>query len=247
MKRRILSLLLAIAGVAVLTFAPMVFAQEDSSAAGSIEYTDTEVQVSYAFEPTVLEDASKIDAELIQQTKECRIGQRNAWPQSYPVDSQQEAQQLLGLTFFGSEKLEKLERNPNNKDSIRVQASNAGTITRTQYTRYRIQDGYSIVLEADTGWNHNPYGYKEYSFSFPKNKYTAEETATVALDGKEIPVYSALDQDGMTVAQCAMFQDGATNYTLYATSFDQSDKAKQAGGIPADFLPEVLQTLQKAA
>ena len=73
MKRRILSVLLAIAGVAVLTFAPMVFAQEDSSAAGSIEYTDTEVQVCYAFEPSVLEDASKIDAELVKQTKECRI------------------------------------------------------------------------------------------------------------------------------------------------------------------------------
>ena len=247
MKRRILSALLAIAGVAVLTFAPMVFAQEDSSAAGSIEYTDTEVQVCYAFEPTVLEDASKIDAELVKQTKECRIGQRNAWPQSYPVDSQQEAQQLLGLTFFGSEKLEELEQNPNNKDSIRVQASSAGTITRTQYTPYRIQDGYSIVLEADTGWDHNPYGCKEYSFSFPKNKYTAEETATVTLDGKEIPVYSILDREGMTVTQCAMFQDGATNYTLYVTSFDRSDKAKQAGGIPTDFLPELLQTLQKTA
>ena len=102
-------------------------------------------------------------------------------------------------------------------------------------------------MEADTGWDHNPYGCKEYSFSFPKKEYTAEETATVTLDGKEIPVYSVLDREGMTVTQCAMFQDGATNYTLYVTSFDQSDKAKQAGGIPADFLPELLQTLQKTA
>ena len=61
----------------------------------------------------------------------------------------QEAQQLLGLTFFGSEQLEKWEQNPNNKDSIRVQASSAGTITRTQYTRYRIQDGYSIRNPAE--------------------------------------------------------------------------------------------------
>ncbi len=220
------SILNLLIGLSVLffsfCFSFTVFSQNNASPESKVELADGKIQIVYTFDVPTVADTSQMDTALLEKTREIVFKERNSWAQTYPVESVQAAENLLGIDFSIKEQVEESAPNPNRNDTICVQAASSGKIANTTYTCYRTYNGYSVTIVADTAWDGSPTNHKEYAFPFSPNQYTVKEVPFTTPSGKSVAIYEVLNKTGDIAGQYVMFNKGATNYLLYLMPCAQS-------------------------
>lgn len=212
------------------------FSQNNTSSESKVELAGDKIQIVYTFDAPTVADTSQMDEALLEKTREIVFEEGNAWAQTYPVGSVQEAETLLGIDFLIHEPIEEYEPNPNKEDTVCVQATATGKIASTTYTCHRTYNGYSVTFVADTVWDGSASGYKEYAFPFSQNQYTVKDVSFTMPSGKSVTIYEVLDQKGAIAGQYVMFHKDATNYLLYLIPYakaEQPAEEKQGGAMKA--------------
>lgn len=242
-QQRFLKLLFGMLALLFLFyFSFTAFSQNNASTESKVELAGNEIQIIYTFDLPVAEDTSQMDAALLEKTRDIVFKEKNDWMQTYPVENVQEAEDLLGIDFLINEQIEKYEPNPNRKDTIRVQATTTGKVMNTSYTCYRVYNGYSVTIVADTVWDGSSSNHKEYIFPFPQNQYTVREVPFTMTSGKIVTIYEVLDKEGNIAGQYAMFNKDATSYLLYSIPYAQGKQAteEKTGNIMETLLKDLI-------
>lgn len=227
--------------VVFFCFSFTVFSQNNATSESKVDLAGDEIQIVYAFDVPVVQDTSQMDDALLEKTREIVFTQKNSWAQTYPVESVQEAEDLLGIDFLLKEQVEGYEPNPNKKDTVRVQAATAEKIADTTYTCYRAYNGYSVTVVAETIWDGSPSAHKEYIFPFSQKQYTVKEVPFTMASGQNVTMYEVFDKEGTLAGQYVMFNKDATNYLVYLIPYAQGGQTTEEK--PENIMETVLNDL----